>query len=652
MKLRLLLCGILMTALLNAPFAAHERVARYPHPYTEHKYDPRGDVELARCNGGAITDLDLYIFLQMTGHKKPHIYDLYMEAKRPKDKVKISKEIQRQLRQYVRFQGMAAEGGLNVDVPGALDLYRRYLTYPIIEWVWLSEILLPQIQIDPADRANYYEQHREDYTTDESVQVRMIFRKAGEDISREKEDEIHSAMQALHQQLTEGGDFAALAREHSESPSAANGGLLPPLEKGRYAFTIEEAIFNLQPGDLTPVFRGPGGFYIMQVVDRFPYRELSVSEAQEDIDEELTPAALSAFHDLRFRQMTRVRDSLTETGRFHQRPMDQTIIWSRAVQVTLRQFLYMFPEIYQSPVKMDRKALNRAVYRLHDGEMITEQVRETPYIADPRITRAKELADTLIRANNAYRSMALQISPSVDEQEAQDFYDDNRDDFSSNEQWRVFLITCAPRDVSGMAPQEFVTRSGEYRQALISLTSGIAPDIANYNQQRAAWEESEGRKRGIMLTSAIDYGTSPVAFLRFQRYAMTAPPFFSDFDRYNTEELAFNAQDLGFIEREASDEKDDDDDSSKELLKRLRDLKDGDFSKVFEHGPGYAVYYVDRHIPQIETPYERARLDVRKAVINKRIKDAIQQKHEAIDAASGLEYIFDPEPRLNDETDE
>ncbi len=68
--------------------------------------------------------------------------------------------------------------------------------------------------------------------------------------------------------LQAGGDFGALAREYSDSPEGANGGLLGLRPADRYPELFVNAVQQASVGSVVGPLRSPAGFHILKVVDK------------------------------------------------------------------------------------------------------------------------------------------------------------------------------------------------------------------------------------------------------------------------------------------------------------------------------------------------------------------------------------------------
>ena len=83
------------------------------------------------------------------------------------------------------------------------------------------------------------------------------------------EVEAEKKIRDLHQQVKNGGDFAALAKTHSEDPGSANqGGELGWANPGTFVPAFEQTMAGLQPGEISEPFRSEFGWHVMQVLER------------------------------------------------------------------------------------------------------------------------------------------------------------------------------------------------------------------------------------------------------------------------------------------------------------------------------------------------------------------------------------------------
>ena len=84
----------------------------------------------------------------------------------------------------------------------------------------------------------------------------------------------------------ETGNFAALARQYSRAPSAADGGLTS-FREGEVAAEIGDPVFSLPPGEVTEVIETEHGLNIFQIVNRFDPSEVEYSDVADQLRAEL-----------------------------------------------------------------------------------------------------------------------------------------------------------------------------------------------------------------------------------------------------------------------------------------------------------------------------------------------------------------------------
>lgn len=135
------------------------------------------------------------------------------------------------------------------------------------ELVWQlrdDEILA---KVEPSDS-----ELREAYERDQlytRVQAQQILVDVPTSATAEEADSLRRFAQSLHERAVAGEDFGELARRYStDSTTAARGGSLGWLSRGRFYPEVEDAVLHLQPGEITETVRSRRGYHIVKVTDR------------------------------------------------------------------------------------------------------------------------------------------------------------------------------------------------------------------------------------------------------------------------------------------------------------------------------------------------------------------------------------------------
>ncbi len=129
----------------------------------------------------------------------------------------------------------------------------------------------------------YYEKNKQDYTTPAEVKARHILLKTDATMEEAERADKRKQVEAILKQLQEGGDFEALAKQHSEDFSKDKGGDLGWFRPGEMVADFETAAFALQVGALSDVVETPFGFHILRVDEKKEESVQSFEDAQAEI---------------------------------------------------------------------------------------------------------------------------------------------------------------------------------------------------------------------------------------------------------------------------------------------------------------------------------------------------------------------------------
>ena len=179
------------------------------------------------------------------------------------------------------------------------DELRRYYEanvdrYRIPEQVKLGYVLLDAtglgdlVEVDEQALEQYFEDHRSEFVAPEERAMRHILISVPAGADEQARQAASDEAAELAAQIRAGGDFAALAKEHSDDPgSAGNGGDLGWVEPGMMVGPFEDAAFALNEGEVSDPVPTDFGFHVIQVTGIRGGSEASFAELRDQVETSL-----------------------------------------------------------------------------------------------------------------------------------------------------------------------------------------------------------------------------------------------------------------------------------------------------------------------------------------------------------------------------
>jgi parvulin-like peptidyl-prolyl isomerase len=160
---------------------------------------------------------------------------------------------------------------------------------------YAQRVVEQRVKVTDADVAAFYRANAHLFEKPEMLRVRTIAIAAAGPSDGQRREARRRA-EALLEQLLRGGDFDALAREHSDDPTRQWGGELDPAPLDRLPEWMRAPVTRLKPGGMSPVIETAAGFHLLKLDKRIPATAVTLAEAEPGIREHL--------------QSTRGRDAL------------------------------------------------------------------------------------------------------------------------------------------------------------------------------------------------------------------------------------------------------------------------------------------------------------------------------------------------------
>lgn len=152
----------------------------------------------------------------------------------------------------------------------------------------LFELVIPAADIDEAQLRAHYEQHAEQYRGPSLYEAAHILFVAPPDDSIARTEALKKAQIARQQLAQQPNRFAQLAKEYSDCPSAAQGGLMGQISSGDVVPEFEAILRQLEVGEISAPTQTRYGYHLVRLDERalgqpLPYESVRahLQQAQE-----------------------------------------------------------------------------------------------------------------------------------------------------------------------------------------------------------------------------------------------------------------------------------------------------------------------------------------------------------------------------------
>lgn len=149
---------------------------------------------------------------------------------------------------------------------------------------FVTQQIMPNVKVTDEEIAAYYEANSEAFDAEERAHAYHIIFIVGEDAAPEILAAKRKNAEAARQRALKGDeDFNTICQELSEGPSAPTGGDLGWVNRGQLVEPLSEAIFSLEPGDISEVVQSRFGFHVATISDLRPAERISLEDASEQV---------------------------------------------------------------------------------------------------------------------------------------------------------------------------------------------------------------------------------------------------------------------------------------------------------------------------------------------------------------------------------
>jgi peptidyl-prolyl cis-trans isomerase C len=157
-----------------------------------------------------------------------------------------------------------------------IEKFRSDLQFTLLQKKIFAKITAEIPEFKESELKEIYEAKKSEFLQPARVRLRQIV--------LEKEDDAKRILE----ELTEGKDFAKLAKQFSMAPEGANGGDTGWIEKG--TLEVFDLAFKMNNGQRSKILKSPYGYHIYEVIKKEPEARLSFADAKARIRARLMEA--------------------------------------------------------------------------------------------------------------------------------------------------------------------------------------------------------------------------------------------------------------------------------------------------------------------------------------------------------------------------
>jgi parvulin-like peptidyl-prolyl isomerase len=144
-----------------------------------------------------------------------------------------------------------------------------------------SKIVVPRSEVQ-----QYFQEHAAEFVRSDGVRLSEILIST-QGKTPEETAAVRKEAEDLLVRVKRGEPFAELARRHSASQSAENGGDIGIFRRNTLMKEIEDQVFNAERGFITNLIEVPNGFLILRVDERYREGQAELEEVENEIRNKL-----------------------------------------------------------------------------------------------------------------------------------------------------------------------------------------------------------------------------------------------------------------------------------------------------------------------------------------------------------------------------
>jgi len=152
----------------------------------------------------------------------------------------------------------------------------------------IEDEIASKVAVKPEQVTDFYAKNPDQFKQGESVRASHILISVPKGADAATKAQARDKAEQVLKEVKGGGDFAALAKQHSADPgSAAKGGDLGFFQQGQMVGPFNDAAFSLAPGAISDLVETDFGFHIIKVAEKKEGLTIPLEEVRPQVEQYL-----------------------------------------------------------------------------------------------------------------------------------------------------------------------------------------------------------------------------------------------------------------------------------------------------------------------------------------------------------------------------
>lgn len=431
-----------------------------------------------------ITQRDLYLFAIMTNLVNPQVVSRYPDVtETEKQQIRTALD----LMMTTLLNARKATGPATPEEIALAALAERLYAAPAAAQLWADHVVRDSIVFFPEDVVYYYAKNRSQFVEETTVEVRRLRVPLPPTPSAAERDGALARARELRQQAALGGGLAPILAGSPQLLVDPPGRLVSVVRSDKEMDPqVIDAAFRLGISQISEPIRTPGGFLLVEVVDRregiAPELRQVLPQIETRLERQLLP---QQYEYLMLKRVTSAR--ATDNGRlFPFIPGDADIVRVLDFKLTRDQFTHLYLDHIGTPETPNRTAIQGLTNVIVAMEVLTQDLQKKGMLTDEFYLDAQNLAGELYKGAIHLRNERAKLDPTP--AEVEEYLAENRQDLLPGPAMTTWRLSLSVRDAGNMTRGEldalrivmesYLNTMAADAQRQITDRLGIAPESA------------------------------------------------------------------------------------------------------------------------------------------------------------------------------